>query len=127
MGEYNQNNNHMTPEEKQQFVNLQGDMHETKQLLNTLDEKVDKISDAIIGNPLTRDGGMVARIQRLEDDNKELRRQLDMKHEENRKSIEAIRLEASENKTRTNIMWATLGAAGTGIVAWIISLIFGKK
>lgn len=86
---------------------------ETREILNKLTIAVAEISNAIVGNPLTKDGGLAGRIAFLEKDNLEMKKQiLELDNE-------IILNELKDKQIRTLIM-----AVWAGITT-IIFMIFG--
>ena len=85
---------------------------EVSQIKHTLGE----VHTAIIGNPLTEDGGMVFRIKKAE---------TLLAHLE--EWILAAEKKQIKYNVYTIIMWAALGAVASMIFAYIVNLIFTLK
>lgn len=98
----------MTEEEKKRFISMEQDIHEIK--LGMKD-----ISTALLGSPLTKDGGLVKRIVELE-----LKAEiLESKIEEQDKKTTKIEL-------YQKIMWTSIGGVGMAVVSYVLQFIFKK-
>lgn len=84
---------------------MQGDIHEIK-------TKIDELFTALMGSRLTKDGGLVSRLERLEDENEKLR-----------EKIEEMEKKDVKSDTRLNIIWAIIGFAGAALGNYLISLL----
>jgi hypothetical protein len=91
---------------KSEFLKLESSVSEIKQTLN-------QVHDAIVGNPLSKDGGMAERLTEAE---KKLVQLED-------------RLELAEKKqirynVYTVIMWVCIGAVSMAIFVYVMQLFF---
>ena len=105
----------MTEDEKRQFNHMQNDVAAIKTEVATLGMKVDKMYIALMGSDIAKDGGLVGRIQQLETENEELREELD-----------TIKTNAVKSDLYLKWIWGLVGAFGSGIFTYVLSLIFKK-
>lgn len=93
---------------KQQMDNLKTDVEE-------MSSKIDDLHNALMGNKLVQDGGLIGRIIELEKDNELLTTR-----------VEILEKEKSKSDIYIRIMWGLGGMAATGCIGYILSLIFKK-
>lgn len=81
----------------------------------SMEEKMNKMYTALVGDDISRNGGLVARIVELE-------RVVEAQ------DVEIKLLKESKVKTETyqKIMWSALGSTGAMIMAYIVNLVFHK-
>lgn len=87
---------------------MQKDIHEIKQ-------KVDQVFNALLGNQLTQDGGLVGRIMDLEKENSDLR-----------KKIEDIESKGAKSDIKMNIIWAVGGVLAAALLKFFMDYITNK-
>lgn len=90
----------------QDLLQMQTDIRELK-------EQVGKMYTALMGSDIAKDGGLVGRIIELEKDNDQLKQK-----------IEVLEKEKSRNDIYVRVMWGALGSIATGVLAYVLSLIF---
>lgn len=98
----------MTEEEKKRFLAMEQDIHSIK-------NKMDKILVALMGSDLSKDGGLVGRILDLEKNQESLE-----------KEIAQIKKEKVKTELYVKVIWALIGAFGSGIFSYILTLLFKK-
>jgi hypothetical protein len=98
----------MTDEEKKRFISMEKDIHEIKVGMKD-------ISMALLGSPLTKDGGLVKRIIELEG----IVEQLEGKINEQEKKT-------SKLEQYQKIMWTSIGGVGMAIISFVLQFIFKK-
>ncbi len=99
----------MSPDEKIQFVSMQTDIQAIKQDLHGMDRKLDKVMTALMGSDVANDGGLVKRIQELED-----------QHEDILKKLSKIEIEKTKIELYQKILWAVAGS-GAAIAFQLIA------
>ncbi len=98
----------MTPDERNQFMLMQKDIEH-------ISNKVDELLIALKGSDLSKDGGLIGRIQQLEEENDLLR-----------KEVELIKSSNTKTEMYVKIIWTLVGAFGSGIFMYVLNLIFKK-
>lgn len=98
----------MTEEEKKRFISMERDIHSIKQGL-------EEISTALLGNRLTKDGGLVRRIDELE-----------INDEKIESKIEELERKTARMEIYQKIMWTCTGGATVLLVKFILEIIFKK-
>lgn len=93
---------------EERFIYLEKAVIEIKKLLG-------QVHDAIIGNPLSKDGGIANRLIEAEQKLDDLENKI----------IETEKKQIGYN-LYTKIMWISLGGVGMSIVAYVLTLIFNK-
>lgn len=91
---------------KQDMQRMQNDLHDVK-------GKVDKMYHALMGNELLEDGGIIGRIKALEVKQKQFEK--DLEEEKNKN----IKLDIYQK-----LLWGAAGVTATGIIGYIIQVIF---
>lgn len=84
--------------------------------LKKITAKVDKMYFALLGNELTRDGGLVGRINKLE----EVTNKLD-------EDIEALTKKNLVMQVYQRIMWAAIGGTVGLVFSYVVQLFFTSK
>lgn len=105
----------MSPQEHQQFKTMQGDIEQIKQSQVQQGKQMDKIAQALLGNEIGKDGGLVGRIEDLE---KELTK--------TKIELETVKQEAAKSRWHLNIVYLCCGAVAMGILGQILTFIFKK-
>lgn len=103
----------MTPEQNTQFVAMQTDVQVIKTQLSEQSIKIEKMLIALLGSDLTQDGGLVRRINELEQEKDRLCEEL-----------EDIKARSSKLEFHQKIMWGVGGFSLAAIVSQLISIIF---
>lgn len=57
----------MTPDERSQFINMQDNIGKLSDDVNEVKGMMHQVKEAIMGNPLSDDGGLAGRLKKLED------------------------------------------------------------
>jgi hypothetical protein len=91
---------------KAEFIKLETSVHEIKETLN-------QVHGAIIGNPLSKDGGMSERLIEAENKLIELEQRLD-----------AAEKKQIKYNVYTIIMWTCIGATAMAIFVYAMQLFF---
>lgn len=109
----------MTDDEKRQFQSMQNDVGDVKRLFSAMSDKVDNTSDkvdqmyyALVGNELTKDGGMVKRQDKMETKIDELQTQ-----------ITGLKGDMKQWGWKTRLMWSLVGTVGAGILSCAFQVI----
>jgi hypothetical protein len=105
----------MTDEEKRQFTHMQTDIQQINVHMTSLGTKVDKMYLALMGSDIAKDGGLVGRIEDLEQNVHEIKEQLT-----------DIKADASKNRWHVNVMWGASGAVAMALFSLFLSYIFKK-
>lgn len=105
----------MNEQEKIQFTHMQTDIEQIKIHMTSLGSKVDKMYLALMGSEIAKDGGLVGRIEDLENDVHEIKEQLT-----------EIKADANKNRWHVNVMWTCAGAVGMALFSLLLSYIFKK-
>lgn len=79
-------------------------------------EKLDQMYYALLGNELTKDGGLIGRIIQLEKDVAVLEQK-----------TETLERERNKSDIYVNILWAAGGVICTGIIGYILSVVLHLK
>jgi predicted nucleic acid-binding Zn-ribbon protein len=118
---------------EQRQVKMQEDIHAIRKDVNDLstkigrtDGKIGEILDAVVGNRLTKDGGLIQRIIDLEAQNKALMLQIQASEKKCDAQILEIKEKAIKSDLYVKILWACGGVVGSGIFAIILNLVFKK-
>lgn len=95
--------------------------------------KVDKMYYALMGNELSKDGGLVQRIIELEGDNAKLevklnlvKEELENKIEELEKEVEEVKVGKAKSEIYLRIIYGLVGVASTAVIGAIVNYIFNK-
>jgi hypothetical protein len=105
----------MTDEEKRQFTHMQTDIESIKISMTSMGNQVDKMYFALMGNEIAKDGGLVRRIEVLENDVHEIKDQLT-----------GIQADASKSRWHVNVMWGASGAVAMALFSLLLSYLFKK-
>jgi uncharacterized protein (UPF0335 family) len=105
----------MNDQEKIQFTHMQTDIEQIKISMVDQSNKVHKMYLALMGSDIARDGGLVGRIEDLENDVHEIKEQLT-----------DIKADASKNRWHVNVMWGASGAVIMALFTLLLSYIFKK-
>jgi len=105
----------MNDQEKVQFTHMQTDIEQIKNNLAGQGVKVDKMYIALMGSEIGLDGGLVGRIRTLEKENEELKEELSQ-----------VKTNAVKSDMYLKWIWGLVGAFGSGIFTYVLSLIFKK-
>lgn len=93
---------------EERFISIEKQVYDIKKLLS-------QVHDAIIGNPLSRDGGMARRLHDVEKQMENLETQ-----------ITETKMKQAKQNIYVIIMWTSLGGVATAIFAYILSLLFNR-
>lgn len=107
----------MTDTEK--ISKMQEELHQIGNQMRDMKTKMDQIVVALMGSDLTKDGGIIARINWLEGQQEKLQVQLDAE-------VAALKAASSKQQIYQNILWAMAGAICTGIFAFVMKNILTK-
>jgi hypothetical protein len=91
------------------------DMQELREELDTIKKKVGDIYDALLGNGILKDGGLVGKIKHIESE------QMLMKVE-----IAAIKKGYEKIEVYQKIMWGAMGTVSGLVIAYCIQQWFSK-
>lgn len=105
----------MNDQEKIQFTHMGTDIEQIKIHMTSLGSKVDKMYLALMGSEIAKDGGLVGRIEELEQNVHEIKEQLT-----------DIKADASKNRWHVNVMWGASGAVVMALFSLFLSYIFKK-
>ena len=97
-----------------------------KSQVSGIEDILHEVHGAIVGNPLSKDGGMQARLFQAEKDIEVLSKHVDEMEKKQIKDL--LNTEKGQLKTsiHTTIMWSALTGAAALIFAYIMQLIFKK-
>lgn len=107
----------MTPEEKQEFSTMKGDIKDIKVQMGTIGSQMTDCLHALVGNAIGKDGGLVGRIERIETNFKAFKDEVE-------EELRTIKEEAAKSRFHLNVIWACTGAVGMGILGYVLQLIF---
>jgi len=115
----------MTPEEKQEFTTMKGDIKDIKVQMGTIGGQMTDCLRALLGSDIGKDGGLVGRIERMEtsfkdfkeDDFHEFREEI--KHE-----IQQLKDDAAKSRWHLNVIWLCCGAVAMSILGMVLKAIF---
>jgi predicted transcriptional regulator len=105
----------MTDEEKRQFTHMQTDIESIKISMTSMGSQVDKMYLALMGSEIAKDGGLVGRIEDLENDVREIKDQLT-----------DITAEANKSRWHVHVMWGASGAVAMALFSLMLSYLFKK-
>lgn len=105
----------MAGEEQSHKVESLHDVQEIIYEVSDIKKKVNEMYYALIGNPLSKDGGMIEKINEHE------RRIVELE-----KRCQQIEKNESKNSLYVRIMWGMAGVAGTSLFGYLISIVFKK-
>lgn len=89
----------MTDVEKQQFQLMQKD-------IKAIEETLKEVKRALVGDDIAKDGGLVKRINELEDE------------------LEKLKLSFIKNDIYLRWIWALAGFAGSALFSYVLKLVF---
>lgn len=87
---------------------MQNDIH-------AINNKLDRVMVALMGSELSKDGGLIARIADLEEENEQLK-----------KELESVKTITDRNVQQAKIIWGLASALGTGLLGFILNQLFNK-
>ncbi|MDH7463987.1 hypothetical protein QEG73_21980 [Chitinophagaceae bacterium 26-R-25] len=90
---------------------------------NEVGQKVDKMYIALLGSDLTNDGGLVGRINGLEDEVEELRKQIEEEVDALENEIKKIKEASIKSELYVKILWGVGGAIALLIVRYFFEVI----
>jgi hypothetical protein len=105
----------MSPEEKTQFVSMQKDIHDIKKKVDGMGGNLEKVLGALMGNDLAKDGGLIARITELEEQNEEIL-----------KELETIKSDRAKTEWYLKLLWTASGFIAAAIFQFILDHILKK-
>jgi hypothetical protein len=91
------------------------DMQELREELDTIKNKVDKIYDALLGNGILKDGGLVGKIRHIESEQEVIK-----------KELAEIKTGYAKIEVYQKIMWGALGTVSGLVIAYCIQQWFSK-
>lgn len=112
----------MNPEEtrdkEQQYrvAVTQGDIREIKRDVTDMQQKVNELHTAFVGSTLSKDGGILKRIEDLE-----------IALEENKQRIDAFEVNNKERMLYIKWIWGIGGALGLALITIALNYIFHVK
>lgn len=89
------------------------EMHQLQTDMRDMKGKVDKMFYALMGNEIAKDGGLVKRIERLEE-----------AFEKQEETLEALSEKNSKIEIYQKILWTSLGFVAASVFGYVLSLIF---
>lgn len=90
-------------------------IHQMQEDIRGIKNKLDQLFTALMGSEIAKDGGLVSRLERLEDENEKLRGK-----------IEDMEKNTVKSDTRLNIIWALIGFVGASLGGFLINYITKK-
>lgn len=94
---------------------MRSELKSLKERFNEIKEILNEVHSAIIGNPLTKDGGMAARLIMAEEELERLK-----------VTVSEIDKKQIKYNLYTRLMWVMGGAIISIVFAYILQLIFKK-
>lgn len=94
---------------------LKVEMGNLKEQMDGVSNKVDEIYYALLGNTLTKDGGLIGRVIQLETDKKVLE-----------KRVEVLESEKKQSDIYVKILWAAGGVVCTMLLTLLLNYLFKK-
>lgn len=104
----------MNEEEKIQFRKMNEDIKAIKEDVSKVGGQVREMYTALMGSEIGKDGGLVKRIVGLEEENIELR-----------KEIQEMKMEAAKAGLYIKIIWGMAGALASTLTALALKTMFG--
>ena len=98
-------------------------IEEFKKLKNQVSSIEDKLSDvhsAIVGNPLSKDGGLATRLTQAENEIEQIREHVDEMEKKQIKDLLQTEKTQATHEVYTKIMWSALGGVAMLILAYIL-------
>lgn len=90
-------------------------MDELRQELDTIKKKVGDIYDALLGNGILKDGGLVGKIKHIEAEQEVIK-----------KELAEIKTGYAKAEVYQKIMWGAIGGVVMSVFAYVVQLLFSK-
>lgn len=93
-----------------------------KTQVSSIEDTLLEVHGAIVGNPLSKDGGLTARLAEAEKEIEEIKEHVD--EMERKQIMDLLNTEKAHLKTEihTKIMWVSLGGVAMSIIVYVLKL-----
>lgn len=103
----------MTTNESTSMEIMRQEVSEVKRDLSEMKNKVNEMYHSLIGNTLAKDGGIIKRLQTVEE-----------KHEELTDRVEDLEKKNDKLEVYQKILWAAGGFVASSLFVYVLQLIF---
>jgi hypothetical protein len=94
---------------------MQKDIHDIKKKVDGMGTNLEKVLGALMGNDLAKDGGLIARITELEEQNESIL-----------KELESLKADRAKKDWYLNLLWTAAGFIAAAIFQFVLEHILKK-
>ena len=91
-----------------------------KHQVSSIEDKLSDVHNAIVGNPLSKDGGLATRLSQAEQEILDIKEHVDEMEKKQIRDLLESKAERASSDTYVKIMWGALSATAALILAYIL-------
>jgi|SRR5688572_9925889 len=91
-----------------------------KNQVSSIEDKLLEVHGAIVGNPLSKDGGLTARLTLAEQEIESIKEHVDEMEKKQIKDLLQTEKTQATHEVYTKIMWSALGGVAMLILAYVL-------